>query len=85
MATGLFNTRDLTRVTHRAKVPAKKQGPKRGLGWRRDDAKTAALCDEIAGLIADGMSINAASRHMGISTSYGQKLFAQVRAALGED
>lgn len=82
MSKGIFSTRDLTRVTHRAKARAERREPKRGMDWRRDDARAEMLRDAVAERVAEGLSLSAAAADMGISKSYAQRLFAEVRAAI---
>ena len=79
MATGLFRTRDPSKVTRR---PLVRPRAPRATRRERDDAGVSILRGRVAEHVAAGQSISDAAREIGISKSYGQKLFSQVREQL---
>lgn len=75
-------------VPDRSAVPTAEpqlQKPKRGKGHSRkhDPARASRLRDRLAELVADGLTIAAASQKMQISKSYGGKIWRDICAGLG--
>jgi len=81
MATGIFHTRDLSRVTHRGWGKGNREPRQR---VARKASRADDLREEVVRLVAeDGLNLTEAAVAAGCSKAYAQKLFAQVREALG--
>lgn len=92
MSTGIFHTRDLSKVTHKAYGSNHLRGRQdrsREEGKRsrraRQASKLDALRDEFAERLAESETgyIKDVAAALGISKAYGSKLFGQICAALG--
>lgn len=79
MATGLFHTNNpnMRRGPQRRRVFAKAKRVR-----ARSD-KVGELRNQLADHLAEGLTIKDAAAQMGVSKSYGIKLFAQIRDGLG--
>ena len=87
MATGLFHTRSVDHIRGPARRRAfiKARGISVGQAARAAEqrAKSAVLRAMFAELIAEDMLLKDAAEQLGISKSYGIKLFKQIREELG--